>query len=793
MVYRSEANNNQQIGTVNGAISGNTTKDDDFESNWQKLKSAIQDIHLKNTGSLTFEQLYRHGYKIVLLKMPLRLYDNVKAFEEAWFKDHVMPPIFELVTSKVINATLGTGDGSTSIERRAIGEKFLKVIRESWEQHNMAMNMIADILMYLERGWQQEQNRPGIFAATIGLFRDQILRNGPPAEDGRTLLCTISTLLNATIIDHINMEREGDAIDKSLLRSCVGMLESLHQTDEELEDEKLYIIDFEPEYLQKSREFYKIECEKLLQEADARTWLLYTQRRLQEEEGRCMTTISPMTKDRIAKVLDEELILAHLEDFMNLENSGFRAMVDNDRLEDLSMLYQLICRVDGNKDAIRRALSTRVVELGFEIEKVVRSTDFSVAKAANDEAAVEGGEKPKLKPLNAAAQSTAAALKWVADVLALKDRFDRSWRDCFSEDLILQTALTKSYSEFINKFERSAEYLSLFIDDNLKRSAKDRTEAEIDANLEKATELLRFIGDKDKFELYYQKHLAKRLLQQKVEGYDKEDAMLSRMKLELGNNYTQKFDGMFKDMKLSKAKTSKYAELVKRRAQQTGELGEERIELTINILGGNNWPKEVMGRQASATEGQERADIIYPPEIRATQEGFSSFYADEHQGRKLTWLGTAGSADIRCVFPKIAGKTSGPLSRERRYELIVPTYGMVVLLLFNDLPEGEWLTFEDIQARTNIHQNDLINTLTSLAVMKNTKVLLKEPATKAAVKPTDKFSFNREFTSKVIRIKMAQVNAASKVENDEERKQTDEKTLETRKYIIDAAIVRIMK
>ena len=47
--------------------------------------------------------------------------------------------------------------------------------------------------------------------------------------------------------------------------------------------------------------------------------------------------------------------------------------------------------------------------------------------------------------------------------------------------------------------------------------------------------------------------------------------------------------------------------------------------------------------------------------------------------------------------------------------------------------------------------------------------------------------------SKAIKLKVPAVNAANKVETDEERKDTDEKNLETRKYIIDAAIVRIMK
>jgi cullin 3 len=773
---------------ANGLLSQPQPKGRDVESfdyNWDQLRSALRDIHEKNASKLAFEQLYRNSYKIVLMKMGEQLYDQVKQFEETWFAERVMPPIFAAITKNLVSVTLGDVPGTSVIERRAMGEKFLKVIRESWEHHNMSMNMIADILMYLDRGYAQDSRRPTIFATTIGLFRDHILRT--TLDMLGAVDCQVFAMFNATILDQINMEREGDVIDKALLRSCIGMLESLHETDEENEKEKLYMTVFEPYYLDKSRAFYKAECDRLLRESDAAAWLRYTQQRLREEADRCQTTISIMTQESITEVVEDELIKKHLEEFMNLDGSGVRAMIDNDRIDDLTILYQLVCRVDPKREALRKALSTRVIELGHDIEKVLKNTNFSTPQTADEEPAADGAEKPKSKTLNASAQQTAAALKWVEDVLSLKDRFDTLWSTCFAEDLILQTALTKSFSQFINAFDRSSEFLSLYIDDNLKRGIKDKTEEEIDVVLEKAITLLRYLGEKDKFELYYQKHLARRLLQQKSERQDIETEMISRMKRELGNNFTYKFEGMFKDMKLSKDESEAYGKHVR----GLGESDEKRVELSINILGGNNWPKEIMGRQ-TGLGGQDRADATYPREIKGLQDSFTEFYSKTHQGRKLSWLGTTGSADIKCIFPAIPGKT-GPLGKDRRYELNVSTYGMIVLLLFNDLAEGEWLTLEDVQAQTNIPQTDLINTLTSLSVIKNTKVLAKEPATKAIVKPGDRFTFNREFVSKVFKIKMASVNAANKVENDEERKQTNDKTNETRKYIIDAAIVRIMK
>ncbi|KAH9909269.1 putative cullulin 3 [Xylariomycetidae sp. FL2044] len=757
-----------------------------FEQCWDKLREALRNIHTQNAGGLSFEQLYRYSYKIVLNKAGNQLYERVKHFEEEWFASEVMPPILALTTENLVSVTMDRLPGTSVAERRAMGEKFLKGVRASWEGHNMSMNMIADILMYLDRGFVQAHNRSSIYTTTIGLYRDHILRSRLNKTGSDYLMFDI---LTATILDQVNMEREGDAIDKALIRSCISMLEALYDNDDEIEYQRLYMTTFEPEYVKNSHAFYRAECEKLLREGDAGAWLRYTRRRLAEELERCHTTTSPFSLAAITGCVEDELIKKPLLEFMNLEGSGFRAMIDNDRFDDLSILYQLVSRIDPKKAAIYNAMGSRVIELGSEIEKALRNTDFSILQQASAGEGADGSDKAKSKPLNSAAQQTAAAVKWVDDVLQLKDKFDRVWSDCFDRDQGLQTAMNKSFTTFINAFSRSSEFVSLFIDENLKRGIKGKTEAEVDVVLDKAITLVRFVSDKDKLEEYYQKHLARRLLHSKSESQEVEQEMISRMKRELGNSFTSKFEGMFRDINTSKETSEEYRAYV----NGLGEAEQARIELSINVLAGNNWPKEIMGRQSGLSDYAKGGMVTFPRDIQRLQDSFFEFYAKNHSGRVLTWVGGAGTADIKCIFPKIPGKTSGPLSKERRYEINVSTHGMAVLMLFNDLGEDDWLSFEDIQAETNIPSNDLVNVLTALAVVKPSRVLLRESQTKALVKPGDRFTFNREFYSKAIRIKVPSISTANRVENDEERKEADQKNLENRKFITDAAIVRIMK
>ncbi|KAM3467387.1 Cullin-3 [Beauveria bassiana D1-5] len=751
----------------------------DFESCWNMLKEALRDIHNKSCGRLSFEELYRAAYKIVLKKKGDILYERVKEFEEDWFTNNVIPKIKALFTNSLINVGMDRGGATSVNERRQTGENFLKGLRDTWEDHNMSMNMTADILMYLDRGYiQQELHRVPIFSTTIALFRDNILRSCLN-KDSESLVVDI---LITVMLDQIDMEREGDIIDRNLIRSCSRMLSSLYEAEDENELTKLYLVLFEPRFLENSQAFYSRECQELLQVADSCRWLRHAKKRLEEEKDRCGTTIEPETETKITSVIDQQLILKNLEEFLNMDGSGLRWMIDNEKSEELSILYHLVARVDKNKTSLQRILQNRVVEMGLEIEKTLQNTDFSVPPAG-EEGTGEKSEKPKA--LTASFQQTAAAIKWVDDVLALREKFDTMCTNCFESDLIIQTALGKSFSEFINLFSRSSEYVSLFIDENLKKGIRGKSELEIDVVLDKAVGLIRYLQDKDMFQTYYQRHLARRLLHGKSESHDVENQLILKMRQEFGQQFTVKLEGMFRDLVTSTELTASYRDHVR-----TSGDGSRKTELGINVLTMNCWPQEVMGRTAQIGEGS-RITCNYPPDIARLQASFEQFYLASRNGRKLTWIGTTGSADVRCTFPAIPGK-SGGLAKERRYEINVPTYAMVVMMLFNDVPDDEQLSFEEIQAKTAIATADLMRTLTAIAVAPKSRILLKDPPTKS-VKPSDKFSFNTSFQSKTMRIKAPIINAVSKVEDASERTTTEEKNNETRAHIIDAAIVRIMK
>lgn len=764
-----------------GRRGGKFSQDAEFEACWEMLSEALTDIHNRDAGRLSFEQLYRASYKIVVHKRGSELYQKVDGFERKWFDDEVLPPIFNLASgSNLVNLVLGAVPEASSNERRDASEKFLKGMRDSWEGHTSAMGMATDVLMYLDKT-VAEGDRPPIYTVVIGLYRDHILRREFPGVDG-----PLTNIINGAIFDLINMERAGDVIDRNLIKRVLQMYDTLTETDDFNDDNRLYLTTFEPAFLVSSRRFYALDALQVLAEGDVRHWLHHTDRRILDESNRCDTTVFKQTRSKLIAVVEDELVTKQLDRFLVQEVSGLRAMIDNNRLEDLAVLYRLVSRpgVNGGIAKLKTVLSARIVELGVEIEQGLKQFNPSAAPEGEDPPN-EGAEKTK--PMTGSARQTAASIKWVDDVLALKEKFDNILHLCFNDDKVLESTLTKSFSDFINKFERSSEFVSLFIDDNLKHGIKGKTEQEVDLTLDKAITLIRYLQDKDMFQRYYQKHLSRRLLHGKSESQEAEKLLISRMKQEVGSFFTQRFEGMFKDMETSTELTTKYRDYV----HNLGDTDHKPVNLDINVLTTNYWPHEGVHLRASRGEGA-KMECTWPEEIRRLQSSFLQFYLSERNGRVLNWLGSSGSADMKCTFPKIPGKETGPLSKERRYEINVSTHGMIVMLLFNDLPEGEWLSYEDIQAATSIPSNELSRTLASLTISSKARVLLKEPLNKS-IKPTDKFTFNSSFVSKTIKIRAPIISAQAKIEDGDERKETLEKNDEARRHIADAAIVRIMK
>ena len=121
----------------------------DFEATWALLAASFREIHTKNASKLSFEELYRAAYKIVLRKRGESLYGKVRDFEQAWLSNEVRQRLETLLSSNLFPRQDGEVGGSIASERRFAGEKFLKGLKEAWVDQQTCMGMMTDVLMYM--------------------------------------------------------------------------------------------------------------------------------------------------------------------------------------------------------------------------------------------------------------------------------------------------------------------------------------------------------------------------------------------------------------------------------------------------------------------------------------------------------------------------------------------------------------------------------------------------------------------------------------------------------------------
>lgn len=698
------------------------------------LSEAFRAIHQKNAGEYTFEELYRNAYQIVLNKNADKLHAGFCGIVSEHLQC-VNREEIEVAYQNMTNAECA----ESMIEVVEARNAYLNTMYGAWTFHLTCMSMMSDVLRYMDKVATKDQKMPSklplVYDAGLALYRDVLLRSKDMPAGQR---------MTYTILELIETERNGSIVDRQLLKNCLDILLSLTAHGGPEVADTAYTVDFEDEFLQHTRQYYESEAAHKIQDLSAGDYLRYVDRRLKEEDERIVQYMSSNTQVRLQHIVEHEIISTYIQRVLDL---GLAAMLLNDRMEDLSNMHRLFSKVDPELKEFSAALTAQIVLAGQHINENIKEDQTHVTNE-------KSGEK---------ANATTLALRWVQEVLDLRTKYDAILLEAFQHDQNVRNTMTKAFSQFVNRNPRSAEFVSLFIDENLKKGLKGKTEQEVDIVLEKTVSLFRYISDKDVFERYYKNHLAKRLLNGRSVSDDAERGMIAKLKVEVGSTFTSKMEGMFKDIKIS---SDILRDFHKFESQQSNS---PNLELTTSVLTSTFWP---VGTADSAA-----ATCSFPAEIERRKESFQRFYLNRHSGRQLTWLPSHGTADIRANFGK------------RRYELNVSTYAMVILLQFNQLEDGASLNFMALLSLTSMPESELTRNLQSLACAKY-KILTKEPKSRD-VKTTDSFSFNSAFTSPQLKIKIATI--ANKVETESERKDTYQRIEESRRHQTEACIVRTMK
>ncbi|XP_046961075.1 cullin-3 [Vanessa cardui] len=295
------------------------------ESIWSLLKNAIQEIQKKNNSGLSFEELYRNAYTMVLHKHGERLYTGLKEV----VTHHLETKVREDVLHSLHNG-------------------FLQTLNNAWTDHQTSMVMIRDILMYMDRVYVQQNDVDNVYNLGLIIFRDQVVRYG-----------CIRDHLRQTLLELVARERRGEVVDRLAIRNACQMLMVLG-----INSRAVYEEDFEKPFLHQSAEFYRMESQKFLAENSAAVYIARVEARISEEAERARHYLDESTEPRVVAVLEHELIERHMKTIVEMENSGVVHMLMHTRTVELACVYKLLSRVGEGLRTVADAVSAHLRQQG---------------------------------------------------------------------------------------------------------------------------------------------------------------------------------------------------------------------------------------------------------------------------------------------------------------------------------------------------------------------------------------------------------------------------------------------
>eukprot|EP01091_Cochliopodium_minus_P009320 TRINITY_DN2276_c0_g1_i1.p1 TRINITY_DN2276_c0_g1~~TRINITY_DN2276_c0_g1_i1.p1 ORF type:complete len:796 (+),score=256.91 TRINITY_DN2276_c0_g1_i1:88-2388(+) len=669
-----KSRNNIKLNSSNGKkltfkIKTAPTLPENFESiNWSKLKTAIKAIHSQSATEFTFEELLKCCEDLVENKLSENLYNKLQKEQEEHMK----------IELKRLSNELSN-------------KRFLDLINECWDLHCCQIILIKQIFILLETSYASKV-KP-IVKMGDELFRQIIIENP-----------SIENKLKEEILHTIKRDREGETVDRILIKNTLRMFITLQLYDQ-----------FEVLFLKETKQHYEVESREKVLKSTLPDYLLYVESKRQLESDRVHHYLDPKTKKLLLDLTEQQLVQFHVEELLV---NGFDGLIEDNNVQQLALLHKLFSRV-GSVEAINVSFGTYCKRVGLEM--------------VNDQNKEE---------------------TLVQELLLFKEKLTNIVSSSFLNDPLFKETLRSGFIYFINsRANKVAELIAMESENYLKGGSK-MGEEELERKLDDLISLLSFVNGKDVFEAFYKKHLSKRLLLGRSVSEEAEKLMISKLKPECGSQFTSKLEGMFKDIALSEELVTNFKK----------SLMAEKVPLSFKVfvLTAGSWPSY-----------REPQGVVVPSPFLTTQDAFKQFYLTKYEGRKLTWLYSLSMCFVNAFFDK--GKKF----------LSVSMFQTLILLLFN---ENKDLSYQQIYQLTLLEHAELKRTLKSLACGK-LRVIKKEPEGKD-IGENDVFSFRNTFTDKRTKIK---VNTIQVRETVEENNETIERVIQDRTFLIDAAIVRIMK
>lgn len=458
----------------------------------------------------------------------------------------------------------------------------------------------------------------------------------------------------------------------------------------------LYESTFEKLYLSRLEDYFSREMTAYSDTQGVTRGINLALLRLNQEELRASRYLHTSSKPKVTASLHKVLIDSHKEAML----SEFELMLQSDRKSHMNALYSLLSRQENGCEDLKTALFNFIVKTS---DTALKALVEKASEEADQQAQAKGPAKRRKNDRGAAQHVAPSA--YVETLTQLYKRFSELVSQAFSDDPSFVTTMDRAYKDAVNALSMcddpslGPELLARQSDALLKKGAAPLSETELELKLQQLITVFKYVDDKDIFQNFYSKLLAKRLISSSSVSEDTERSTIASLKSLCSSEFVLRVQRMFTDIQTSTEATEKFNAILadlpvmtaadrETLAKQMKALSEEaptaeeaggaaastessatsalkfrpstRLDFSVFVLTTGSWPMHERSESFNVPEMVSEYLII-----------FSQFYNTLHTGRKLNWLYNMHRGEVRFFFAR------------KNYDVNATAFQLAALLAFD--------------------------------------------------------------------------------------------------------------
>lgn len=596
----------------------------------------------------------------------------------------------------------------------------------------------------------------------------------------RLMIESIESSRNDHSAANLDVTKRVSDILVSLTSSAAALQQKTQQIQKkDVKVQNFYESIFENNFLQMSSQYYRKLSQQWMLSKTTPEYLESVDSAATFETSLCM---SQQTLPKLESVLFSEFIGRDTvaSTLINNPENGLSALMAGKKYPELGLMRRLFDRVPAAHELMCNAVKGYIAAMGARVTSSLPAYDV-----------------------------------YTNELLCMQQQARKFLGASFGEDIDFAQAINNGFEIFMNEYTDTPVFLARFMHEMLAKNARavgngeeEEEEKEgIDSIASEIVALFRHIHDKDRFEACYRKHLAARLLTGRSASIAAERRILALFRAECGSQYTSKADGMFHDMQFSEDITSEFqAKCVC------------PVKMNVSVLSSHLWSLKVP------------AECTLPSVVTDSCRLFEEYFTKKYDSRKFTWLHGLGIADVKVA-----------ITPTKVYSFLLSAHQLAILgsIFADDTSADVGLTVDKLADITKLPRADIRRCLSLFCRTRlitcwvndeNAELNPKQLTPAFRINDSlDRFYVNKRFAYKSHRVNLATLkdnaNSSLSLSSSSQSNQSlssslsssssvrsesgtggdsdnvgdadmggDDKVIEEdRKFVVDSAIVRIMK